>query len=107
MYKRQVQDYTHYHILGHTVDDAAGEAFDKVARTLGLPYPGGPSVAAAAKTGDPKAYRLPVPHVAVSYTHLRPFLPALPAAQPRQQPNLPQRSLRQWPEWRPAHRFPP
>ena len=41
----EVQDYTHYHILGHTVDDAAGEAFDKVARTLGLPYPGGPSVA--------------------------------------------------------------
>ncbi len=33
----EVQDYTHYHILGHTVDDAAGEAFDKVARTLGLP----------------------------------------------------------------------
>ena len=51
----EVQDYTHYHILGHTVDDAAGEAFDKVARTLGLPYPGGPSVANAAKTGDPKA----------------------------------------------------
>ena len=59
----EVQDYTHYHILGHTVDDAAGEAFDKVARTLGLPYPGGPSVANAAKTGNPKAYRLPVPHV--------------------------------------------
>ena len=39
------RDYTHYHSLGHTVDDAAGEAFDKVARTLGLPYPGGPSVA--------------------------------------------------------------
>ena len=39
----EVQDYTHYHILGHTVDDAAGEAFDKVARTLGLPYPGGPA----------------------------------------------------------------
>ena len=58
----EVQDYTHYHILGHTVDDAAGEAFDKVARTLGLPYPGGPSVANAAKTGNPKAYRLPVPH---------------------------------------------
>ena len=35
----EVQDYTHYHILGHTVDDAAGEAFDKVARTLGLPLP--------------------------------------------------------------------
>ena len=50
----EVQDYTHYHILGHTVDDAAGEAFDKVARTLGLPYPGGPSVANAAKTDDAK-----------------------------------------------------
>ena len=63
----EVQDYTHYHILGHTVDDAAGEAFDKVARTLGLPYPGGPSVANAAKTGNPKAYRLPVPHVDGKY----------------------------------------
>ena len=42
-------------------------SFDKVARTLGLPYPGGPSVANAAKTGDPKAYRLPVPHVEGRY----------------------------------------
>ncbi len=63
----EVQDYTHYHILGHTVDDAAGGAYDKVARTLSLPYPGGPSVANAAKTGDPKAYRLPVPHVEGKY----------------------------------------
>ena len=63
----EVLNYTHYHILGHTVDDAAGEAFDKVARTLGLPYPGGPSVANAAKTGNPKAYRLPVPHVEGKY----------------------------------------
>ena len=56
-----------YEVLGETLDDAAGEAFDKVARTLGLPYPGGPSVANAAKTGDPKAYRLPVPHVEGRY----------------------------------------
>ncbi len=63
----EVLDYTRYRVLGHTVDDAAGEAFDKVARMLGLPYPGGPSVAAAAKTGDPKAYRLPVPHVEGKY----------------------------------------
>ena len=63
----RVQDYTHFEVLGRTVDDAAGEAFDKVARTLGLPYPGGPSVANAAKTGDPKAYRLPVPHVEGKY----------------------------------------
>ena len=63
----RVNDYADYTLLGQTVDDAAGEAFDKVARTLGLPYPGGPSVAAAAKTGDPKAYRLPVPHVDGKY----------------------------------------
>ncbi|MCI6305669.1 MAG: tRNA (adenosine(37)-N6)-threonylcarbamoyltransferase complex transferase subunit TsaD [Subdoligranulum sp.] len=63
----QVQDYTHFKVLGRTVDDAAGEAFDKVARTLGLPYPGGPSVSEAAKTGDPKAYRLPVPKVEGKY----------------------------------------
>ena len=63
----QVEDYTKFKVLGRTVDDAAGEAFDKVARTLGLSYPGGPSVAAAAKTGDPKAYKLPVPHVEGRY----------------------------------------
>ena len=51
----QVKDYTSFEILGRTVDDAAGEAFDKVARTLGLPYPGGPSVSNAAKTGNPMA----------------------------------------------------
>ena len=62
-----VKDYGEFEILGRTRDDAAGEAFDKVARTLGLPYPGGPSVANAAKTGDPKAYRLPVPHVEGRY----------------------------------------
>ena len=63
----QVEDYTRFKVLGRTVDDAAGEAFDKVARTLGLPYPGGPSVAEAAKTGNPKAYRLPTPHVEGKY----------------------------------------
>ena len=49
------------------MDDAAGEAFDKVARTLGLPYPGGPSVSQAAKTGDPHYYKLPTPHVEGKY----------------------------------------
>ena len=62
-----VEDWCRYHVLGRTVDDAAGEAFDKVARTLGLPYPGGPSIAAAARGGDPKAYKLPVPHVEGRY----------------------------------------
>ncbi|MFI3170734.1 MAG: tRNA (adenosine(37)-N6)-threonylcarbamoyltransferase complex transferase subunit TsaD [Faecalibacterium sp.] len=63
----EVQDYTHFTVLGRTVDDAAGEAFDKVARTLGLSYPGGPSVAAAAKTGNPQGYKLPIPHVEGKY----------------------------------------
>ena len=49
-------DYT---LLGQTQDDAVGEAFDKVAKILGLPYPGGPSIAQAALTGDPHAYALP------------------------------------------------
>ena len=50
-----------FEFLGGTIDDAAGEAFDKVAAMLGLPYPGGPSVQRAAQTGDPKAYRFPRP----------------------------------------------
>ena len=63
----EVQDWCRYRVLGRTVDDAAGEAFDKVARTLGLPYPGGPSVSQAARDGDPHAYTLPVPHVEGKY----------------------------------------
>jgi N6-L-threonylcarbamoyladenine synthase len=47
--------------LGGTIDDAAGEAFDKVASVLGLPYPGGPAIERAARNGDPNAYRLPRP----------------------------------------------
>jgi N6-L-threonylcarbamoyladenine synthase len=46
-------------LLGETIDDAAGEAFDKVARLLGLPYPGGPEIDRAALGGDPKAIRFP------------------------------------------------
>ena len=63
----QVSDYTHFTVLGRTVDDAAGEAFDKVARTRGLGYPGGPAISKAARTGNPKAYKLPVPHVEGKY----------------------------------------
>ena len=46
-------------LLGETIDDAAGEAFDKVARLLGLPYPGGPQIDRAAIGGDPRAIRFP------------------------------------------------
>jgi N6-L-threonylcarbamoyladenine synthase len=50
-----------YRVIGNTLDDAAGEAFDKVARLLGLPYPGGPALAALAEAGDPGHYPLPRP----------------------------------------------
>ena len=63
----QVESYTRFRVLGRTVDDAAGEAFDKVARTLGLGYPGGPAVAKAALGGSETAYPLPTPHVEGAY----------------------------------------
>jgi N6-L-threonylcarbamoyladenine synthase len=50
---------TDFHYLGGTIDDAAGEAFDKVAAMLGLPYPGGPAVSEMASRGNPRAYRFP------------------------------------------------
>jgi len=53
------QSAIQFEMLGGTIDDAAGEAFDKVASMLGLPYPGGPSVSAAAEGGDPACYRFP------------------------------------------------
>jgi N6-L-threonylcarbamoyladenine synthase len=54
-----MEDHLHYRRLGATLDDAAGEAFDKVARLLGLPYPGGPSIQKAAAEGNPSAYKFP------------------------------------------------
>lgn len=49
-----------YQLIGQTQDDAVGEAFDKVAKILGLPYPGGPSISKAAEFGDPHAFALPI-----------------------------------------------
>ncbi len=54
-----MEDHIRYRRLGGTLDDAAGEAFDKVARLLGLPYPGGPSIQKAAEEGNSKAFQLP------------------------------------------------
>ena len=56
-----------YELLGQTQDDAVGEAFDKVAKIIGLPYPGGPSVASAALNGDPYKYTLPKARLADPY----------------------------------------
>jgi N6-L-threonylcarbamoyladenine synthase len=53
------KDHFDYILLGQTQDDAIGEAFDKVAKMLGLPYPGGPSVSKAAQQGDPEKYKFP------------------------------------------------
>ena len=53
------RDHGDFEILGQTQDDAIGEAFDKVAKIIGLPYPGGPSIAKAALNGDPLTYKLP------------------------------------------------
>ncbi|USN96537.1 MAG: tRNA (adenosine(37)-N6)-threonylcarbamoyltransferase complex transferase subunit TsaD [Candidatus Nomurabacteria bacterium] len=53
------RDHGDFELLGQTQDDAVGEAFDKVAKIIGLPYPGGPSIAKAALSGDPHKYSLP------------------------------------------------
>jgi N6-L-threonylcarbamoyladenine synthase len=55
----EMQDHGQYRLLGQTIDDAAGEAFDKVARFLGLGYPGGPAIDEAALLGDPDAIKFP------------------------------------------------
>ncbi len=55
-----VEDHAGYEVLGSTLDDAAGEAFDKAARLLGLGYPGGPAIQEEAESGDPGAFDLPV-----------------------------------------------
>ena len=54
-----VQGHGDYHPLGRTIDDAAGEAFDKVGRMLGLPYPGGPEIEKQAVRGNPRAFAFP------------------------------------------------
>lgn len=58
-----VRDYLDMEILGGTIDDAAGEAFDKCAKIMGLPYPGGPLIDKLAKEGDPKAFKFAKPSV--------------------------------------------
>ena len=58
-YLVQAKDYTDYEMIGRTRDDAAGEAFDKVARTIGLPYPGGPHIDRLAKIGNKESVNFP------------------------------------------------
>ncbi len=65
----EVADYGVYRLIGQTVDDAAGEAFDKAARALGLPYPGGPRIDALAEEGNPEAFTLPSPKTEGAYDY--------------------------------------
>ena len=58
-----MKSHDHFDIIGSTRDDAIGECFDKVAKILGLPYPGGPNIAKLAENGDPDRYKLPIPQV--------------------------------------------
>ena len=58
-----VKKYNDMEILGATIDDAAGEAFDKCAKVMGLPYPGGPHIDRLASEGDPKKFRFAKPHI--------------------------------------------
>lgn len=57
------RSYTDMEVIGQTIDDAAGEAFDKCAKVMGLPYPGGPYVDRLAQTGNPKAFKLSKPQI--------------------------------------------
>jgi len=59
----QVEDYTNFKVIGRTRDDAAGECYDKAARAMGMPYPGGVALDKLAHEGDPTAYTLPRPRV--------------------------------------------
>lgn len=58
-----VRDYNDMEIIGQTIDDAAGEAFDKCAKVMGLPYPGGPHIDRLAAEGNPAAFRFAKPHI--------------------------------------------
>ena len=59
----RVDDYLEMKVIGETLDDAAGEAFDKAAKVLGFSYPGGPLIDSFAKAGNPKAYKFPIPNI--------------------------------------------
>ncbi len=104
-----IRNHGNYEILGRTVDDAAGEAFDKVARLLNLGYPGGPAIQKAAEGGNPNAYNFPrarlgdsydfsfsglktaVLRVAQKYTRVEKM--HAPGGTPRPQPQTPVRSM--------------
>jgi N6-L-threonylcarbamoyladenine synthase len=94
-----------YELLGETIDDAAGEAFDKSAKLMGLPYPGGPWLVEAGEGGDAKAFKLPRPAAAQRRPRFflrRPEDGGAHAGQKAGRPNW----RRTRPTWRPPRRRP-
>lgn len=95
-----VRGVSNYTLMGRSLDDAAGEAFDKVAKMLDLPYPGGPEIDKRAEQGDPERFRLPRPmmhenHLNFSFSGLKTaVLYTLPKLTPSGNPNdLPEQTL--------------
>lgn len=86
-----VKDYFEMDLLGETLDDAAGEAFDKTAKILNLPYPGGPLIDKHAKDGDPTAFKLPepqIPELNFSFSGLKTAILYLVQAEIKKNPNF-------------------
>lgn len=86
-----VRDYFDMEVVGETLDDAAGEAFDKTAKILNLPYPGGPLVDRYAKEGNPKAFKFPEPQIKglnYSFSGLKTSILYFIRAQEKENPNF-------------------
>ncbi|WP_149525086.1 tRNA (adenosine(37)-N6)-threonylcarbamoyltransferase complex transferase subunit TsaD [Sphingobacterium hotanense] len=86
-----VKDYFEMELLGETLDDAAGEAFDKTAKILNLPYPGGPLIDKHAKNGAPTAFKLPepqIPELNFSFSGLKTAILYLVQAEIKKNPNF-------------------
>lgn len=86
-----VKDYFDMELIGQTLDDAAGEAFDKTAKILNLPYPGGPLIDKYAQLGNPSAYKLPepqIPDLNFSFSGLKTAILYLVQAEMKTNPNF-------------------
>ncbi|NGM67175.1 tRNA (adenosine(37)-N6)-threonylcarbamoyltransferase complex transferase subunit TsaD [Sphingobacterium sp. SGR-19] len=86
-----VKDYFDMELLGQTLDDAAGEAFDKTAKILNLPYPGGPLIDKYAREGNPAAYKLPepqIPELNFSFSGLKTAILYMVQAEEKKNPNF-------------------
>lgn len=86
-----VKDYFDMELLGQTLDDAAGEAFDKTAKILGLPYPGGPLIDKYAQEGNPQSFQLPEPQIPglnFSFSGLKTAILYLVQAEIKKNPNF-------------------